>query len=45
MKQLKGLIVLMLLGIIMQACQSIGKPANFDYGHVENGKYYNKYFH
>lgn len=45
MKQVMNLMVLVLSGIVVQACLSIGKPANFDYGHVKNGKYYNKYFH
>jgi hypothetical protein len=43
MKLKKSLIGLLLLSAILSSC-SLGKPKDFDYGKVENGKYVNSYF-
>ena len=40
----KNILSIFLLGSLFISCLTSGKPDNFDYGHIENGKYVNSFF-
>ena len=40
----KNILTIFFLGALFISCRAGGKPDNFDYGHIENGKYVNSFF-